>query len=174
MHKTSNTIFAIMVITLMLTFNAYAQVTLESAQLVIDVYHNTGLPSGLTTIKKAELKKIVSLLDKRDISGARAAWGKFCKGYIVRSTPNSSIKQMQQWILKKAFLKSGTALETALRDFEKQKTPLGLSDTKDGMRSELLKLFEHFDQKANQLYNMLYTISKDMDEMTSAVTRNAN
>jgi endonuclease III-like uncharacterized protein len=39
-------------------------------------------------------------------------------------------------------------------------------------RQEATRAFENFDQKANQLYNMLSTVMKSMNEMRSAVTRN--
>lgn len=35
-------------------------------------------------------------------------------------------------------------------------------------------LFENFDQKANQLFNLLSTVMKSMKEMKQSVTRNTN
>jgi len=39
-------------------------------------------------------------------------------------------------------------------------------------RSEYQTMFENFDQKANQLFNILSTVMKSMKEMQSSVTRN--
>ncbi len=46
-----------------------------------------------------------------------------------------------------------------------------MDDVRDA-RSEFQTDFENFDQKANQLFNILSTVLKSMREMQSSVTRN--
>jgi coenzyme F420-reducing hydrogenase alpha subunit len=54
------------------------------------------------------------------------------------------------------------------------KPPKSQDDEVRNKRSEFQTMFENFDQKANQLFNILSTVMKQMKEMQSSVTRNVN
>jgi hypothetical protein len=54
-------------------------------------------------------------------------------------------------------------------------TPAALSnDSVRNKRQEDQTAFENFDQKSNQLFNILSTVMKSMKEMQAGVTRNMN
>ena len=66
------------------------------------------------------------------------------------------------------------APRTKLRESPKSKN-LGSDTTREEIRNERQEfqtMFENFDQKANQLFNMLATVMKNMKEMQATTNRN--
>jgi hypothetical protein len=108
------------------------------------------LRTKLATVERAKLNTIARMIEAgRPLADIHSAAAEFVRDHPGVDT-DTAVTEIAGRI---------KALEAALKEFKKKRAEMGTS-------------FENFDQKTNQLFNILSTVLKTMKETQSGITRN--
>lgn len=135
-----------------------------TAQEVLDIYHATRLPSGLTAAQRSGLGDVAALLLKGDVAGANVGWSRFCSAYITRATAGD-VRVIERWVLNRIGFRANSRLRAEIQRLEQMLNAVG--DDAELANVDLQNVL----QKQQQTIQMLSNISKMLHDVAMATIR---
>jgi len=157
-------IVALVLVALVGWFGTPVEAQVFDGDEVLKVYRAKTLPSGVTADQKTKLNTVVAQFDAGDSQAAMVTWEEFCGAYFTAQNQGDLVP-IQQWVVRKTYLKKQSNLSQAIEAWEEQLGAAG--ESQQGANEDLQKAL----QKQQQTIQMMSSMSRNMHDTAMAVIR---